>query len=339
MDKKTTSIYDIAKEAGVSIATVSRTINTPEKVNEATRNKIMSIMVKHNYTPNALAQSLVSRSTRTVGVIISNIKNPFYGDLLHSIELEAAELGYSILLGNTVRSFVREKQYVETFLKKKVDGIIFSGGRPSDDEYTEHICRTAESLPVIMTNHLVVAKNVYCILTDETIGAYEAVKHLVDEGHSKIAYVNGFSNTYPNIVKKESYIKCLSQHGIDILDELIVDAKNDDLEGGYQACGELLGRNTKFSALFAANDLMAIGAMRKLSSVGYRIPHDVAVVGYDNIDFCEYLTPRLSSVTQNMVQMGQSAIRLLDHILKKESVPKITYLDPKLMIRESSKSV
>lgn len=336
MNKKGISIYDIAKEAGVSIATVSRTINMPEKVNEQTREKVHSIMELLNYTPNALAQSLVSRSTRTFGVIISNIKNPFHGELLRSIEVTAAELDYSILLGHTARNFEREQKYVENFKKKKVDGIILSGGRSIGEDYIRHIERTAESVPVVLTNHLLNKPNVYCVVTDETTGSYQAVNHLIERGSTKIAYINGFRHTYTNVVKEESYIRCLSQHGLSIDEKMMVNVQNDDMEGGFRACEELLSRGVSFDAIFAANDLMAIGAMRKLISIGVRIPEDVAVVGYDDIDICGYMSPTLSSVTQNLTDMGRIAIELLDRLSNDQPVTKITYLEPKLIIRESS---
>ena len=283
MGKKYASIYGIAREAGVSVTTVSRVINNPDKVNSKTRRKIYAIMEKMNYTPNALAQSLVSRSTATIGVFVHDVKNPFYAEMLYEIEKKAFELGYSILFGNTSNQIKKEEAYVDIFTKKHVDGIIMVGGRNVKEAQSLHIIKTAERVPVILTNHTVIGKNIYCILADEAGGAELAVQHLIDSGRDKIAYINGH-----------------------------------------------------FNAVFVSNDLMAVGVMKKLIGEGIRIPHDVAVVGYDDIQLCRYLTPSLSSVTQEVAEIGSMAVQLLIDVLKGNEVQKITYLPPRLMIRKSS---
>jgi len=336
MGKKYASIYDIAREAGVSVTTVSRVINNPDKVNSKTRRKIYAIMEKMNYTPNALAQSLVSRSTATIGVFVHDVKNPFYAEMLYEIEKKAFELGYSILFGNTSNQIKKEEAYVDIFTKKHVDGIIMVGGRNVKEAQSLHILKTAERVPVILTNHTVIGKNIYCILADEAGGAELAVQHLIDSGRDKIAYINGHEDAYAKIVKKDSYLKTLRRNNLAIDEKLIVNAPRDTMEGGYAACEELLGRGRQFNAVFVSNDLMAVGVMKKLIGEGIRIPHDVAVVGYDDIQLCRYLTPSLSSVTQEVAEIGSMAVQLLIDVLKGNEVHEITYLPPRLMIRESS---
>lgn len=337
MKKSDLNIYDIAREAGVSIATVSRAINRPEKVKPATMDKIQSIIKKANYTPNALAQSLVSKSTRTIGVIIGSISNPFYGEMVRAIEDRAADIGYTILLGNTDNKFFEEEKYIDVFLKKKVDGIIFAGGRMMEERYDKHIQRVAKIVPVILANHLLVSKNVYCILTDEAKGTNLAVEHFLEKGHKNIAYINGYSTSYASIIKKENYIKTLLQNNIDINEELIINAPNDEMPGGYAACEALFKRNTEFTALFAANDLMAMGAIKHITSKGYRVPEDIAVIGYDDIDMCNYFSPSITSVTQNIRTLGQKAVEILNDVLDGNEIKKVTYFEPELIVRESSR--
>ncbi|MEF3305639.1 LacI family DNA-binding transcriptional regulator [Paenibacillus sp. GYB003] len=336
MIQKHASIYDIAKEAGVSVATVSRTINNPEKVSKRTKTKIYEIMERLNYAPNALAQSLVSRSTKTIGVFLSSVTNPFYAEMVQAIEQRAFNDNYTILFGNTSNRIEKEQKYVDVFLKKQVDGIILAGGRNINDAHTQHILKTAERVPVILTNYAVVGKNIYCVLTDEAAGTTMAVQHLIETGHDKIAYINGYEFSYPSVIKKDSYLKTLSRNGLSVNEERIVNAPADTMEGGYKACEALLERGADFNAIFAANDMMAIGAMKKLMSAGYGIPQDVAIVGYDNIHLCDYWSPALSSVTQNMDRLGNMAVEMLGSVLEGKEVNQISYLQPELIVRESS---
>jgi DNA-binding LacI/PurR family transcriptional regulator len=337
VNQRNASIYDIAKEAGVSVATVSRTINNPEKVSDRTRSKVYEIMKRMNYSPNALAQSLVSRTTKTIGVFLANVTNPFYAEMLQAIEQRAYNDSYSILLGNTSNRIEKEEQYVDIFIKKQVDGIILTGGRNINEAQSNHILKMAERVPIIMTNHAIVGKNIFCVLSDEAAGAEMAVQHLVDSGRERIAYMNGYEFSYASVIKKDSYLKTLSRNQLPINENLMVNSPADTMEGGYRACGTLLERGVKFNALFAANDLMAIGAMKRLAEAGYRIPQDVAVVGFDNIALCGFASPSLSSVTQNIAQLGSMAVQMLGDVLEKKPVSKITYLQPQLIVRESSK--
>ena len=336
MGKKHASIYDIAKEAGVSVTTVSRVINNPDKVNTHTRRKIYAIMERMNYAPNALAQSLVSRSTETIGVFIHDVKNPFYAEMLYEIEKKAFEKGYSIFIGNTSNQIKKEEAYVELFAKKHVDGIIMVGGRNVREAQSNHILKTAERIPVILTNHTVIGKNIYCICADEAEGAVMAVQHLIDTGRRKIAYINGHEEAYAKIIKKDGYLKTLRRNNLAIDERLIVNAPRDTMEGGYAACEELLGKGGSFDAVFVSNDLMAIGVLKKLASAGIRVPQDVSVVGYDDIQLCKFFSPSLSSVTQECAEIGSMAVQMLIDVLEGKEVHKVTYLKPKLMIRESS---
>jgi LacI family transcriptional regulator len=336
MKKRNLNIYDIAKEAGVSIATVSRAINNSDKVKPETMEKIQSIIEQSNYTPNAIAQSLVLKSTRTIGVIIGSISNPFYGELVRAIEDRASDVGYTILLGNTDNKFNEEEKYIDIFLKKKVDGIIFAGGRKMEERYDRHIHRVAKSIPVVLANHILFGENVYCVLSDEAKGAALAMEYLIQKDHRSIAYINGYSTSYASIIKKENYVKALLQNNIDIKDQLIVNAVNDEMSGGFAACEELIQRNASFSAVFAANDLMAMGAIKSLINHGFRVPEDIVVVGYDDIDMCNYFSPGLTSISQNIKLLGERAVEIMKDVLEGKEISKISYFEPFLIKRGSS---
>ncbi|SKA79842.1 transcriptional regulator, LacI family [Caloramator quimbayensis] len=335
MTKENVNIYDIAKEAGVSIATVSRAMNNPEKLRKETKEKIEKAMKKLSYTPNALAQSLVSKSTRTLGVIIANINNPFYGEMVRAIEDRASDKGYTILLGNTDNKFEEEEKYIDIFLKKQVDGIIFAGGRRISEKYNRHLIKVAENIPVVLTNHILQNKNIYCVLSDEAKGTELLMNYLIEKGHREIAYINGYADSYASIIKKENYLKILSKNSIPIVDELIIDSPSDDMRGGYRACEILLERG-KFTALFAANDLMAIGAIRCLTARGYNVPSDIAVAGYDDIDLCNYVSPSLTSVTQNISELGSIAVDIMTDVLECKEAGRLIFIEPKLVVRQSA---
>lgn len=336
MTRRRASIYDVAKEAGVSIATVSRYFNQPHKVGKSTARKIKAVTERLNYSPNALAQGLVLQTTRTFGVITANITNPFYGELVLAVENTASEEKYTILLGNTDNRLDEEQKIIHSFLQKKVDGLIFAGGRRIGEQYNQHILCAAQQVPVVLTNHSIAANNIYCILSDEAKGARLAVQHLVDSGRRNIAHIKGYADSYATIVKEDNYLRTLHQNGIEIRPELIVQSATDDLAGGFHACGRLLDAQVKVDAVFAGNDLMAIGAIKCLTQRGYAVPESVAVVGYDNIDLCNYLVPGLTSVSQNIAELGREAVRFLSRVMNEEKIEKAIYLEPKLVIRGSS---
>ncbi|MFZ5351736.1 MAG: LacI family DNA-binding transcriptional regulator [Bacillota bacterium] len=335
-DSKNNNIYDIAKMAGVSITTISRAINRPNMVKPDTLDKIHSIMREMEYTPNALAQGLVLKSTKTIGVIIANINNPFYGEMVKAIEDTASKSGYTIILGNTDNDIQQEEKYIGIFLKKQVDAIIFAGGRKMDEKNNEHIIRTSRYVPVVLTNHYMQRENVYCVLTDEAKGASMAVEYLISKGRVRIAYINGYINSYPSVVKRDNMIATLTRSGLEFYEELEVSALTDDVKGGYDACRILLDRKIEFDALFAANDLMAIGAMKALQKKGLKVPEDVSVMGYDNIYLCNYITPELSSMTQNISQLGIDAVNfIVRHFERKKIANNIKFLKPRLIVRKS----
>lgn len=335
MGKDNVNIYDIAKEAGVSIATVSRALNKPDKVKIETKEKIERAIKKLNYTPNALAQSLVSKSTKTIGVIISNINNPFYGEMVRAIEDKASDKGYTILLGNTDNKFEEEEKYIDIFIKKQVDGMIFAGGRRMSEKYNRHLFKVSEFVPVVLTNHILQYKNIYCVLSDEAKGTQMLLNYLIEKGHRKIAYINGYADSYASIIKKENYLKTLSKNSITINDDLIIDSLSDDIKGGYKACQSLLDKGQEFTALFAANDLMAIGAIKCLISKGFDVPGEIAVAGYDDIELCNYVSPSLTSVSQNIKELGSIAVDMIIDAIEGKDVEKLIFLEPKLIIRQS----
>ncbi len=331
-----TTIKDIAKMANVSTATVSRVLNSPNLVSEEKKELINKIIYELNYQPNALARGLIKKETKTVGVLIPDIDNLFYPAVVRGIEDVLGSKDYNVFICNTDKDVEKEKKYINTLLEKRVDGIIFMGTRPIAPEKNEHIIRLSNKLPVLLINDSIGGTDIYSVLSDEVEGAYKAVKHLLDLGHRKIAYVTGEADytTYRN--KQEGYESALRDYEVSINPLYIV----RDLpypEGGKKAAEKLfdLGEN-KPSAIFAASDQMAMGVMKAAYERGYRIPEDLSIVGYANIPISADLFPGLTTVDQFPYETGKFASETLTKIISGQELKQNKFIiKPQLVKRQS----
>lgn len=334
------TIKDIAKMAKVSTATVSRVLNSTDKVSEEKKELINNIMYEMNYQPNALARGLIKKETKTIGVLIPDIDNLFYPAVVRGIEDELGINDYNVFLCNTDKDIEKEKKYINTLLEKRVDGIIFMGTRPIDLEKNEHILRLSSKLPILMVNDFILGAGIYSVLTDEIDGAYKAVKYLLGLGHKKIAYVTGEADytTYKN--KQEGYESALREHAIPVNPLYIV----RDLpypEGGKRAAKRLFElEENRPTAIFAGSDQIAMGVMKAAYEVGYRIPDDISVVGFANVPISADLCPGLTTVDQFPYETGKLAANTLTKIICGLELKQRKFIiEPQLIIRESSKKV
>lgn len=332
----TINIKDIARKANVSIATVSRVLNNPEKVSDEKKLLINSIIYEMNYQPNALARGLIKKATKTIGIIIPDINNLFYPAVVRGIEDVVEMSDYNVFLCNTDKDIGKEKKYINTLLEKRVDGIIFMGTRPVNPEKNEHIIRLNKKVPVLMINDIVRGSEIYSVLTDEVEGAYRAVKYLLELGHKKIAYVTGENNytTYQN--KQKGYEIALQEYGIEVYPDYIIRDLPYAL-GGYNAAIKLLdSKNILPTAIFAASDQLAMGVMKAIHEKGYKIPNDISVVGYANIPISADLFPELTTVDQFPYETGRLSAETLIKVINGEELSQKKYImEPKLLIRKS----
>lgn len=325
-------MHDIAKEAGVSIATVSRVINTPSVVGEETRRRVLDVIDRHDYTPNALARGLLANRTRSVGVLTVDILNPYYATVVHAIERGLSSMGDSILLCNTGGSQSEKARYIRTLLEKRVDGLVFVGSVYRERDGAQDILAAARSVPVVMINSVLEADNVFCALCDDRSGIRQALEYLLESGRRRLMFINTTSTTSARL--KESAFKAC-------FEELAQTGESYEvIETSPESLAELPGlirdsfAEGGFDSVFASDDLFANVAVNTLHAMHVRIPEDVWVLGYNDSYLCDQTFPRLSSVDSRMIDLGEEAAQILSKILAGESgEAKVRLLEPRLALK------
>lgn len=328
-------MHDIAREAGVSTATVSRVINNPSIVEEVTRERVLEVIAAHDYTPNALARGLLNNRTRSVGVLTVDILNPYYATVVHSIERSLSSQGNNILLCNTGGSQDEKARYIRTLLEKRVDGLVFVGSVYRERDGTQDILAAARSLPVIMINSIIKAENVYCVLCDDRRGVRIALDGLIRAGRKRLLFINTASTSSARI-KEQAYRERVSELAREGLETSVLETSPEDLQGLPGRIERLLGEKA-FDSILATDDLFANVAVNCLHALHARIPEDVWVMGYNNSYLSEQTFPRLSSVDSRMEDLGRSAAEILSRLLAGGEVPdRIRYLEPRIVPKDST---
>ncbi|UIR28772.1 LacI family transcriptional regulator [Priestia flexa] len=332
-----TTIKDIAKVAGVSITTVSRALNGYSDVNEKTRQKIINVAKKLNYSPNTLARGLVMQKSKTIGLLVSGIsresvKDNFTFEVLCGVNERASLLGYDLILFNTNTTKQREKTYTQLCKERRVDGAIIQGIKKDDPYLTEVL---ESNIPCVLVDIPIRSNLVGYVTTDNKLGAKKAVEHLVQLGHVHIGMVNGSEDAFVSQERLRGYLDTLEEHGIDIRENWIVNGEFEEAVAEQQAY-ELLKNNEEITSLFCASDLMALGALKACKRLGRSVPDQISIVGYDNIVLAAYSSPQLTTVGQEVYQIGYEAADLLIEILENRSTNMERYLETELIIRETT---
>lgn len=327
------NIRDVAQRAGVSVATVSRVLNHPDKVTEKTKNKVLSVIKTMDYQPNWFARGLNVGQTGVIALLIPNILNPIYTEVAKGVEEVAHERGHYTLLCNSEDSLKKEKAYVNMLLHRKVEGLIFVAGH-LHKECMEKIIK--ESLPSVAIGKESSDQIVTTVYTDYKEGAFQATKHLIENGRLKVAHLCGNLKFEENKQKYEGYRKALNEHGIKLNDEWICQGR-ETIESGYLAAKRIIGKKQRPDGIFAANDLMAFGAMEAIRTENMRIPKDMALVGYGNVPMAPLVTPKLTTVSVPAYKMGLMAGRLLIDAIEKTTFQKSQhiFLPSTLKVRQS----
>ena len=328
-----TTIREVAESAGVSYATVSHVINNTRLVSPETRERVLAAMDTLNYRPNALARSLRQGKTNTIGLVLPDSANPFFAEISRSIEDEAFKKGYSVFLCNTESDTKRELFYVDVLSKKQVDGIIFVAAGDQADSLDYLLQR---NMPVVMIDRNVPNVEGDAVLTDHQLGGYLATRHLLKLGHTQIACIAGPSSITPSAERIIGYRRALEEAGLPF-DEKLVIRGDYHAQSGMDITNSLLKMNPRPTAIFALNDLMAIGALRAAAEVGYSIPKDLAVVGYDDLEIARFTNPPLTTIAQAKKEIGAQAVNLLvDRMARKSRPPSRLVLAPELIVRRST---
>jgi LacI family transcriptional regulator len=337
MYRKTT-IKDIARMANVSHTTVSRALNNKSRIKNETKDKILAIASELNYRPNFIARSLVMKKTKTLGLVITNIANPFYTELAQGIEATVRGLGYNIIFCSTHSDLSTEKHYIDMLRSKGVDGIIFSSAHMDDPNI---LVLAEEAFPIVLVNrrtyHPIVREKVDYVGIDNILGGFLAVEHLIRLGHQRIGIIGGSSESSVGFERLEGGKRALSIYGLEAMGDYFLEG--DFLKGsGYRGGKEFLKMAEPPTAIFATNDYMALGTYQAIVEEGQKVPENIALIGFNDIEFTAIKGVELTTIGQKKYEMGALAVKILvEKIEGGESKPstKEIFLKPELIIRKT----
>lgn len=329
-----TTIKDIAKRAGVSIATVSYVINNSRPVSLDLRERVQAAIDELNYVPDINARSIKTQHTATIGLIIPDNANPFFAEIAKGVEDAGFESGYSVILCNSNGMEEREISYINLLISKRVDGVVFG----ATSRGVKHVRILVEkSIPTAVFYRDVEGLDIDSLRIDNVEAGYKATRYLLDLGHRKIACIQPKSPYTPSYGRVIGFRKALSEADID-LDEDLLPVGDNLITGGDRAARQLLETQKTFTAIYSANDAMAIGAIHSLRAAGYVIPDDISIIGTDDIALARYVEPPLTTIYQPKQEAGAQAVKgLIERIEKKYSGgPREFILPTELVIRKST---
>lgn len=325
------TIKDIAKMAKVSHTTVSRALNDSPFINQETKDRILEIAQRLNYVPNFNAKSLVLQKSHNIGLFFSTISKGTSSSFFHE-----TIIGVNNVLGNKYNLLVQGIDDYSDYLSldnSRFDGIIIMSQMDSDNAFIYKVIE--KSIPLVILNRESNIDSVVNILAAEKEGAYSALKYLVEKGHKDIAILEGKEGFISTVNRKDGYLQALIENKIEIKQEYMVGG-NYDIESGYQGMKKLLSLPDIPTAVFCSNDNMAVGAMKAIHESGLKVPEDISIIGFDNSEFCKYVTPALTTVKKPIKEMStEGAGKLMDMLEGREVKGERIYISTELVIRES----
>lgn len=328
------TIREVARQAGVSVATVSHVINGTRKVAPETEARVRRVMEELGYQPSAIAQSLRKRVTYAVGVLVSDITNPFFATLVRGIEDAALEAGYSVIVCNSDEDPTKEDMYIRALWRRRIDGMLIAptkdGASPIFQELLER------KVPFVFVDRKARGINAPAVLSDNVGGAYLAMRHLIEKGHRRIGIVLGIPGATTTEERFAGCCQALTEAEIPVASELVVWG-GYRVDGGRKAVHKFLSLSYPPTAIFSANNLMTLGILQELRYLRLTIPGDVAVIGFDDLDWAEIADPPLTVVAQNPYEIGRRGFELLLARLRGEELEAQDVRIPvELKIRQST---
>ena len=315
MEKQTITIYDVAREANVSMATVSRVVNGNQNVKPATRKKVLEVIDRLDYRPNAVARGLASKKTTTVGVIIPDISNMFFASLARGIDDVATMYKYNIILANSDGDERKEVNVLNTLLAKQVDGVIFMGHHITEEIRGEF---SRSRTPVVLAGSIDPDEQVGTVNIDYTAATKEAVDLLAKNGNKKIAFVSGLLVDAINGVNRmNGYRESLQKNGL-TYDEALIFEANYRFEEGLKIAERV--KNSGATAAYVTDDELAVGLLDGLLDMGVKVPEEFEIITSNNSAITNMTRPRLSSITQPLYDLGAVSMRLLTKLMNKEEI-------------------
>ena len=336
--KQEANIYEIAKEAGVSIATVSRVINNRGSVSEKSRKKVNDVIARRNYVPNGNARSLSTSKSTTIGVVVPDINNPFFSQLLQGITRAADEQGLHVVLFNTDEDPQREHQILLSMREQRLRGIIATPVAESDPVTIERLTEfEGLGIPVVLLDRQVKNAAFDRVLTNDEQGVFRAVSELIRLGHKRIAIITGPDKSLPGRERLAGYLHAMREYGVPLVPELI--REGDFMsKRAYQETLAVMALPIPPTAIFSSNNMTTYGCLRAFNELGLRIGVDISLIGFDDIDALSWLGYKLSVVNRAVPEMGEQAMRMLLYRFAQENGSengKTTFFPTELILRGS----
>jgi LacI family transcriptional regulator len=325
------TIYEVSKAAGVSLATVSRVINKNAAVSAKTREKVEQAMLDLGYRPNTIAQSLASSKSNSVGVLVSELDSPFFGEMMSGIETELRRAGKQVIFAAGHNTEKIEKESIEFLLSRFCDALIIHV-EETPEAYLQQL--SEGKVPIYLINRVLDSMKSRCVHMNNELGGYRATKFALDNGHTQIAYIAGPQQKEDAMERLRGYQQALTESGIEFDDSLIVYGDYSE-QSGSDCYKQLVDKPKTFSALICGNDEMASGAMKQARDEGVDIPNDLSIIGFDNTSFAQYLYPQLTTIDNPIGQMGKMAACMVlnDVYGHKHAIQR--YFEPELVKRKS----
>lgn len=335
------TIFDVAKEAGVSKSTVSRVLNHDKKVKDETRILVEEAIKKLEYSPSYFAQGIRTRKTMTIAMLVPEYTNVFYNEMFRGVEDVALQHGYLVLICNTERHSTSEVEYTKELIKRQVDGIIYNT-YTSNGEIIEYLKELSKQLPVVFMNRLFSAsEDISYVVTDGYQSTEKAVNYLIERGHKKIGYIRHNKSISVTEERYEGYKKGLEKNHIKFQKEYVYEVRYetepDYIKLGQEAARYFAGLKEKPDAILAAIDTMAIGCIQGLKKEGIRVPEDISIIGYDNISLSELIDPPLTTIAQPIRQLGRTAAEIVIAKIEGRKIEDKIEFEGELILRDSTK--
>jgi LacI family transcriptional regulator len=331
------TMSDVAREAGVSLMTVSRVVNDKGEIRHETRQRVQEVIERLGYRPSGIARSLAGGQTYTIGLVVPDIANPYFSGIAHGVTSVANDEGFGVLLCDCEEDTSLELTMLDVLEEKRVDGVIVAAPRTATEVLAPVLSRHPN---VVVVNRLFsegdgVSVSGY-VLNNDKEGGYIITRHLIDRGHQQIGFLAGPASSFGSMRRLIGYSKAFEEKGFEIKQE-IISYCIPTVQGGKEAAEKLIEHHPDLTALFCFNDLVAIGALQCCQEMGRSVPDDIAIIGYDDIPMASWVTPKLTTCKVDFEDMGKAATRLLfNHINDCVENCNNLVLEPQLIIRDSA---
>jgi DNA-binding LacI/PurR family transcriptional regulator len=330
------TIKDVARESGVNTSTVSRALNNGYGVNDETRKHVIEVATRLNYRTNKVARGLVTGRSQTIGLVVSDIRNPFFAEVARGAEDAAHRAGRDLVLCNSDLKAEKQMGYFDSLLAKRVDGIVMNSVAALSRAQQDQLW--AAGVPIVLLNRSSVYRRFSSVLGDNLQGGEIAGNYLIDLGHTKVGHITG-PRAHGNLTDRaKGFLKAFHDRG---LPEPEVIYGEHTFAGGYESAKQLLGPDRRITAIFAGNDVLAFGCIRAAIEKGIRIPDDVSIIGFDNVEISQITNPPLTTIDQPKYEIGKAAIEMLLNMMAKDGIrePEHRMIGVRLIERQSCRRV